>query len=355
MTPILSALAQAIKKVATGPHLSKDLTQQEAFDAMNEILAGDADPVQAAIFFIALRIKTETHDENFGILQALQSCTQQSSANVEQLLILSDPFNGFNRHCPISAFLPAVLAASDLPSLSQGVKLMGPKFGVTHSQVLAVAGFNVDLSIEAATAQINTPEIAWTFIDQQQATPQLYELQDLRTRMIKRPSLATLEKMVMPIKAQGKTHLQIGFVHKSYPAVLAKLAVEAGFASAFIIRGIEGGIVPTLRETSNCFQSFNGVAEAYSINPKDFDIEQTTRGVLPKESMTVTAEHTADLGLKALAGQTGDALDTLILGGASALWHCGLFASKLLAAAHVRHVIKSGRAAHYFEQGVKSA
>ena len=47
----MTALADAIKKVATGPHLSKDLTEQEAFDVMMEILSGQADPVRAAIFF----------------------------------------------------------------------------------------------------------------------------------------------------------------------------------------------------------------------------------------------------------------------------------------------------------------
>ena len=348
----MTALVDAIKKVATGAHLSKDLTQDEAHDAMVEILSGTADPVQAAIFFISLRIKIETHDENRGILRALQACTHQVQASVEQLLILSDPFNGFNRHCPVSAFLPAVLAASGLPTLTQGVKEMGPKFGVTHSQVLSAAGVNVDLTTGEAALRINDPDIAWAFIDQQQATPKLHDLQDLRTRMIKRPSLATLEKLVMPIKAQSKTHLHIGFVHKAYPAVLARLAIETGFTSALIIRGIEGGIIPTLREQSQCFQSFDGVALSCPIEPEDFGIKQTTRGVLPAENTEVTAEQTVDLALKALSGQTGATLDTLILGAASALWHCGLKPTPKQAAEHLRQVVKSGRAKAFFEHGV---
>ena len=65
----MTALAEAIKKVATGPHLSKDLSQQESQLAMDEILSGQADPVQAAIFLIALGMKRETDDENLGLLQ----------------------------------------------------------------------------------------------------------------------------------------------------------------------------------------------------------------------------------------------------------------------------------------------
>ena len=105
--------------------------------------------------------------------------------------------------------------------MSQGVHEMGPKFGVTHSQVLSLAGIDVDSSVEQARDRINDREIAWAYLDQAKATPALFALQALRTRMIKRPSLATLEKMVMPIKALGKTHIQIGFVHKAYPTVLA--------------------------------------------------------------------------------------------------------------------------------------
>lgn len=348
----MTALAEAIKKVATGPHLSKDLTQEEARSAMTEILSGQADPVQAAIFFISLRIKTETNEENLGIYQALQACTKQCIADIEQLLIISDPFNGFNRHCPIAAFLPAVLAASGLPTLSQGVKEMGPKFGITHSQVLAEAGVNVDLSIQQATKKLNNTDISWAFIDQKHATPALYQLENLRTRMIKRPSLATLEKLIMPIKAKEKTHLQIGFVHKAYPPVLAWLAKQANFDSALIIRGIEGGILPTLRESSHCFQSFTGDAEQYLVSPNEFGLNQTTRGALPVEGTEVTAEQTAERGLAALSGQSGVAFDSLVLGGALALRHCGLQKTEKEAADHIRHIIKNGQAEAYFKQGI---
>jgi anthranilate phosphoribosyltransferase len=348
-----TALAQAIKKVATGPHLSKDLSLEEANLAMLEILSGNADPVQAAIFFIALRIKTETTDENLGILQALQASTIQCQANVDNLLILSEPYNGYNRHCPVTAFLPAVLAASGLPAVSQGVKEMGPKFGVTHSQVLAEGGVDVDLSVQAASERVNNPDLGWAYIDQQHATPALFALKDLRTRMIKRPSLAALEKLIMPIKAEGHTHLQIGFVHKAYPNVLAWLAQQVGFHSALVIRGLEGGVLPTLREPANCFRTWEKDVETCVMDPTDYGIDQTTRGVLPELDQTVTAKHTVELGIDALSGKAGPAFDSLVYGAAMTLWHCGLQTSPKQAADHVRQVITSGRAKAFFERGIK--
>lgn len=349
----MTAIANAIKKVATGPHLSKDLSIEEAKLAMLEILSGDADPVQAAVFFIGLRMKTETNDENLGILQALQDYTNQQTATISELLTLADPFNGYNRHCPVMAFLPAVLAASGLATVSQGVKEMGPKFGVTHSQVLAYAGMDTNQSVETAVKRIENPDIAWAYIDQAQSNPALYALEDLRTKMIKRPSLATLEKLLMPIKAQGKNHLLVGFVHKAYPSVLAWLANQAGFATAMVMRGIEGGILPTLRETSNNYRVHGDSFEEYALDPTEFDIEQTTRGVLPQTGDDVTAQETVEVGLATLSGQTGPAFDSLVLGAAMNLWHVGLQASPRQAADHVRQVITCGKAKAYFEAGMQ--
>ena len=342
----MTALAQAIQKVATGPHLSKDLTQEESQAAMEEVLSGQADPVQAAIFLIALRIKRETNEENLGIYQALNANTEQAQAHVEQLVVLSDPFNGFNRHCPINAFLPAVIAAAVLPAYSQGVWEMGPKFGVTHAQVLDLAGVNISQNVSQAAQQIE--QIGWAYVDQAQATPKLYALQDLRTRMIKRPSLATLEKMLKPVTAMHKTHLQIGFVHKAYPDVLAWMAPQAGFASALLIRGIEGGVVPTLREAANCYQAFSGQPIACTLDPTVFGLSQQTRGVLPSGD-EVTAAETLQLGLEALDGKQGAAQDTLVYGAATVLWHCGFFDSQKASAEYVRQIFVEGKAKTAFE------
>lgn len=347
----MTAIADAIKKVATGPHLSKDLTQEEAYAATMEILSGEADPVRAAIFFIAMRMKRETNEENLGILQALQAHTEQSQADADDVLIFADPYNGFNRHCPVTAFLPAVLAAAGLPTVSQGVFEMGPKFGVTHAQVLKLAGYDINQSVAAAIQALNQADIGWAYIDQSQASPDVYALQTLRTQMIKRPSLATLEKMLMPLKGKARTHLAIGFVHKEYPAILGWLADAFGYDSAFIARGLEGGIVPTLRESSNNHRLIDGEMQACTLDPAAFGIEQDTRGV--KVENEVTAERTLEEGLQALSGERGPAYDSLVYGAAIALWHSGLQASQAQAADHVRAVIDQGKAKAHFDAGRK--
>jgi len=52
-----------------------------------------------------------------------------------------------------------------------------------------------------------------------------------------------------PIRGREKTHLMTGHVHKPYPRIYVLLARLAGFDSAAIIRGVEGGGDP-LAETA---------------------------------------------------------------------------------------------------------
>lgn len=344
----MTAVAEAIKKVATGPHLSKDLTLDDSRLAMLEILEGQVDPVQAAVLLIALRMKRETDDENLGMLQAMQQLTVQQTLDLPDVLILADPFNGFNRHCPVAAFLPAVLAACGLPAVSQGVYEMGPKFGVTHAQVLEAAGLQVNLNPEQVAQLLQNPDCGWAYSDQSQATPALFALQHLRKLMIKRPSIATLEKLLMPVKAK-RTHLLIGFVHKAYPPVLDFLARHAGFNSALIVRGLEGGVVPTLRETSMNHFLHDGTLHAMPIHPADFAIHQETRGVVAANELPTAAE-TAQQGLAALNGDKGAARDVLVLGAAMALLQCRAHESPQHAADKVRETLDNGKALAHFNQ-----
>jgi len=92
-----------IQRVATGPELSKNISYDESRSVMNALLEGTADPVQAAVFLIGLRMKRETDDEVKGVLDALRDATVQIRANTDHVVSFSDPYNGFNRTLHASA------------------------------------------------------------------------------------------------------------------------------------------------------------------------------------------------------------------------------------------------------------
>jgi anthranilate phosphoribosyltransferase len=355
-------MRQCIQKVATGPEYSKDLSFNEAYESMRVILAGDADPVQTAIYFIALRMKRETNEENCGILQALIEAAEIVTADVDEIVDICDPYDGYTRGIPASPFIPIVLAAMDVNAVSHGLNEVGPKYGATHHKVLKAAGVRVDLTPQQAAQQIK--DIGWAYIDQSAFIPALHDLIPLRQRIIKRQVLTTVETMLGPIRAK-KTHLMGGYVHKAYPPIYAALAKQTGFDSAMFVRGVEGGIIPSLQQSGRLFYYYGDEAQQQrDLAPKDIGISASTRAVpLPKDLPTVTAadniatkidisvmsQVAADLGIAALGGEKGTMYDSLVYSTAICLSHLKRFDTMQAAADAVRAVLDSGKALEKLE------
>jgi anthranilate phosphoribosyltransferase len=354
-----------IQRIATGPELSKDISQDEARDGMLAILHGEIDDVQTAIFLIALRMKRETNEENKGVLEAILRHSLNCQANVEELVSLADPYDGMNRNLPVAPMIPAILAACGLPCISHGLDAVGPKFGVTHRHVLEAAGIDVNMGLKEAKNRLEDPRIGWAYLDQKVFCPGLHDLTQLRQRIIKRQVLTTVEVLAKPISAKHKTHLVTGYVHKPYPAKYATLARFAQFQSCLLIRGTEGGVVPSLRQSSMMFRYQDlGEEEAIEITPASLAIDQSVRAVpLPEHllqshnsdegvsiaDVSQTAQWAADTGRRALQGEKGPAYDSLVYASALILWHTGRHDTLQSAAQQIRSILDSGQAAARIE------
>ncbi len=353
-----------IQRIATGPDMSKDISLEEARAGMNAILSDDVDPVQAAIFLIALRMKRETDDENKGILDGIRDNVTSVTAEVDEVLDLSDPYNGYNRSLPAAPFLPAVLAACNVPTISHGVETMSPKFGITHHRVLKAAGKNIGLSVQQAAAQLGDNTVGWAYVDQKAYCPALHNLTALRTNIVKRQAITTVEVLTGPVRGKNKTHYMSGYVHKPYTRVYAMLARHANFDSCLMIRGVEGGITPSLRQSGKVFYYHDKAEEqSQDFDPADIGIQQTLRATplpddLPPapESEDVSAQFdadavakmAADAGIAALNGEPGSSYDALVYSAAIALWHVKKADNIKDAANKVRQVLDDGSALKHF-------
>lgn len=350
-------MSSILKRIATGPELSKDISREEAREGMRLVLDGAVDPVQAAVFLIALRMKRETDDENRGLLEAIRDATKRATAPVDDVLDLGDPYDGYNRTLPAAPFLPAVLAACGVATVSHGVESMGPKYGVTHRQVLAAAGAKVESTPEQAAARLADPRIGWSYVDQSAFCPKLHALARLRTLIVKRPAITTVEVLAGPVRGRRATHLVTGYVHKPYSRIYALLARHAGFNSALIVRGVEGGVIPGLTQTGKAFRVL-GEAEEIPVEfqPGDLGIEATVRAPripgrdqpdeereAPLDTAAV-AKAAAEAGRAALEGAPGPTRDGLVYGAALCLWHLGRHGSLRAAADAVREVLDHGPA-----------
>jgi anthranilate phosphoribosyltransferase len=360
-------MASYLKRIATGPEMSKNLSREEAHDGMLLVLRRAVDPVRSGVFLVALRMKRETDDENLGVLAALRETTHAATVDVDDLVDLGDPYDGFARHLPASPFLPAVLAACGVPTVSHGCESLGPKYGVTHHQILKAAGVRVDLTPEEAAGRIADPAIGWAYVDQAQFHPELYALTELRRLIIKRPCISTWEKLCGPVRARGRNHLIVGYVHPGYERPITLAARDVGYASTLVIRGMEGGVIPSLNAQTRVVSYQSGKPdEEWKLNPKDAGIESTVRSVpiaakndrsTPDESDDVSQEPdlarlaapAAEGGLEALKGKAGPTRDSLVLAAAMILRQVGRADTLQSAADAARRVLDSGEARRRFE------
>jgi len=357
----LSPLHLAIQKVATGPDYSKDLDFDAAYATMKYILSGEADEVQTSIFFIAIRMKRETDDENRGILQALIDVSPRIEVDVKNLIDLSDPYDGYIRGVPASPFLPAVLAACGWNTITHGIEILGPKHGVTHHNMLTAAGKNPLQSLEQVKDTLES-DCGWSYIDQSVYNPVLHDMQPLRKRIIKRQVLTTVEVLAQPFRAKGKTHFVSGFVHKAYPPIYASLARQAKFDSMVLIRGVEGGVVPSLKQPGRYFAySDMGKETMTEVSPLDLGIEQSFRNnPLPvslkdieanntPETIQALAQEAAKQGLAALKGEAGAARDSMVYCGSIILSHIAKI-SMADAAEQLKNALDNGKALEKFNK-----
>lgn len=360
-------MKQYLQLVATGPELSKSLDAGQAEDAISMILDGEIDPVRSGIFLIALRMKRETEAENRGAMSALTARVRHVKARVPEVLAIADPFNGYSRGLPATPFLPALFAACGLPCYCHGLLEAGPKYGITLHQVLELAGKPVNLTVQQAAERLEDGDAGWSYLDQASYIPELHQLVGLRDTMVKRTCISTLEVVLKPVSGTARTHLMTGFVHKAYPPVYAMLARQAGFDSAMIIRGVEGGSIPSLSQVSRYFGAYgDGEAKLHRLSPAEIGIHQDERAVLvpgdlqqlsesagygETHALLPLVEKTVTLGLDALAGKPGPMHDSLVYGAAIGLCHAGVCGSLQQGASLARSKLANGEALQRFHPG----
>lgn len=324
MSNLDQAVRFAIQEIAVGPDRGRNIDAQIAEQVMQGILAGEVDDVQAAVILIALRMKRESTDEMRGLTRAAQSLVRVQTADVESLVTLADPFDGYSRTVTLSAFIPCVLAAMDVPTVMHGCNSVGPKFGVTAQQVLSKAGvYDVESPLRAAR---DVEGRGWAYTDQRHYAPELYSLIALRNKIIKRTALTTLERVLMPVKARKQNQLALGYVHKAYPEIYASIAAEVGFDAIHLSKGIEGGLMVAMNKPfarySACLAKKN-----FSLTHESFDHFEGRQAVPTFKSSEGNdmstreqqVEQCLDVGLSVLRGAKSPSRDALVVATANIL------------------------------------
>ncbi len=333
-----------LQKIAAGPRLSKDLTAAEAEDALNLILDDEVSKVRAGVFLIAARMKLETLPENIGYWRALQNHVVPASVDFDQLLQIADPFDGFQRIPYFGFYAIPVIAQLGLPVYGHSALPLPPKFGITFEDILQ----NHYKVAEGKQRLALLEKHQFGYLSTADTLPQLEALRPLRTEIVKRPMLATLEKILMPVKAR-KNILATTYFHRGYETALTEIGKLSQFDKVIVGNGMEGTTLFGVHKEAKVFiQNSSEETEQKNLSLKNLYNEETAQRIAEAHEelkpITSNLETIVKLGENALKTGKGPA-SLQIASQAGTLTHlCGVFNTSQEGFDRALALLESGKA-----------
>lgn len=311
-----------------------DLTEVEATEAIGFYFS--AEPVYQAMFLEAQRLKRETFTENAAFFKEFLKRGKSSKVSQPEVLLLCDSYDGCVRINPFTVFVCPILAALGLPTYMTGIEDVAPKKGVTAYQLLQAVNKTPTRSLANAKNEIET--IGWTYVDQSVSFPELYAQREMREKMVKRPFLATFEKM-MPVLQGGQNYCFTSYTHKAYRKQVVELLIECtDFDKVANSKGVEATTRPKLNLPTEVMW-YSGE-----------EIEEKTISLSGNDSKaTFSIPEMMQKGIEVLSGTENEVYDVIVSHAALCL-HLFRDIELDIAYANVKEVLDNGKALKVWEQ-----
>src|SRR5437899_5887 len=132
-----------LREIGQGPRAGRDLTREEASEALLLSLSQQETTAQEGGVFVLHRHKGESPEELAGYAEAVRAGAH-TAPKVEGLLDIGSPYDGRKRSIVVSPASAIVTAAAGVPVVMHGEKGIGPKFGVPIGDVLEALGVGID-------------------------------------------------------------------------------------------------------------------------------------------------------------------------------------------------------------------
>ncbi|WP_168060924.1 anthranilate phosphoribosyltransferase [Candidatus Manganitrophus noduliformans] len=281
-----------VHKVGAGEKAAQDLTYEEAREAAQLLLSGEATPAQAGGLLIAMRVKNETNEEMRAFTEVCRDYNKplMLKRGVVPLDIPVYAGKKFFFHAIIpAAFL---IAASGRPVLLHGFSGAPGRLGA--ADVLRSLGICVDFTPQEGSTILERQ--GFLYLDVAKFNPPLHRFQLLRTELGVRTLFNAVCRMVDP--ADSGRHL-IGISHPPYFEKTLEVLKRLGSRRTLIVRGVEGGPEPSITSETKGFLAVNGEAAPLSIAAAEFGLSWAKRSDIPGGE----PEEQAGLVEKILAGE----------------------------------------------------
>ncbi|MCD8045208.1 MAG: anthranilate phosphoribosyltransferase [Clostridiales bacterium] len=335
-------IREAIMKIVD----KQDLTYDEAYTVMNEIMSGETTPTQNAAFLAALSTKSsnaETLDEIVGCAKAMQEHALPIDAgDMDTFEIVGtggDGAQSFN----ISTTAAFVAAAGGMKVSKHGNRAASSKSGA--ADCLEALGVNISEEPEKCLELLEKTGFCF-FFAQKYHTSMKY-VGAIRKELGIRTVFNILGPLTNPVHPKMEL---MGIYSPDLVELMARVLYSLGVKKGMVVHGRE-----KLDEISACGPTFicefdNGTYKSYDISPEDFGLACGTLDDLRGG----TAEENAQITLDILNGkERGPKRTAILLNAGASLYIGGKAATIADGVTLAAELIDSGKARETLEQVIE--
>ncbi len=320
----------------------QDLAYAEAEAVMDEIMSGQATPVQMSSYLTALSLKGETIDEITASAAGMRAHCIKLLHNLDVLEIVGtggDGSNSFN----ISTTSSLVIAAGGVPVAKHGNRAASSKSGA--ADVLEALGVKITLTPERSAEILKKINICFLFA-------QNYHIAMKYVAPIRKElGIRTVFNILGPLSNPAGANMELmGVYDQSLVEPLAQVMENLGVDRGMVVYGQD-----SLDEISMCAPTSvceirDGKFTSYEITPEQFGYERCEKGALTGGTPAENAEITKAI----LKGEKkGPKRQAVCLNAGAALYIAGKAASIEEGVKLAESLIDSGAALKKLEEFVE--
>ena len=324
-------IQEAIVKIVD----KQDLTYDEAYAVMNEIMSGETTQTQNAAFLAALSTKSaraETGAEIAGCAAAMRDHATRFETNLPIFEIVGtggDGAHSFN----ISTTSALVAAAGGMKVAKHGNRAASSQCGT--ADCLEALGVNIDQSPERCAKLLD--EVGMCFFFAQKYHTSMKYVGAIRKEL----GIRTVFNILGPLTNPGSPKMQLLGVYDGYLVEpLAQVLISLGVKRGMVVYGQDKLDEISMSAPTSVCEFQNGWFKSYTVAPEDFGLTRCAKADL----VGGTPEENAKITLDILRGVKGPKRDAVLMNAGAALYIGGKAESWKDGVALAAEIIDSGKA-----------
>ena len=288
-----------------------DLTYEEAYTVMNEIMSGETTATQNAAFLAALSTKSaraETTDEIAGCAAAMRAHATKVEAGDDLFEIVGT--GGDNAHSfNISTTSALVAAAGGMKVAKHGNRAASSQCGT--ADCLEALGVNIDQSPEKCVELLR--EVGMCFFFAQKYHSSMKYVGAIRREL----GFRTVFNILGPLTNPGTPTMQLLGVYDDYLVEpLAQVLVNLGIRRGMVVYGTDKLDEISVSAPTKICEIRDGWYKTYTITPEQFGLNRCAKEAL----VGGTPEENAEITRRILKGEKGSRRDAVLMNAGAALY-----------------------------------